>query len=73
MKNKVFFSYFSQKIKKINFSSLLIGILLGGISGYAYYYFVGCSSGQCQISSDPINMTLYGMLMGAVLFLKNKK
>ena len=45
-----------------------IGILIGGISGYLYYHFVGCASGSCAITSKPVNSTLYGGLMGGLLF-----
>ena len=60
-------------IKKINWLRLLIGLVLGAIAGYAYYHFVGCQSGTCAIQSDPVIMTLYGALMGGVLFFGNKK
>ena len=46
----------------------LAGILLGAAGGYAYYHFVGCTSGSCAISSNPWRMTLYGALMGFLLF-----
>lgn len=46
----------------------LLGILLGAIFGYLYYYFVGCVSGTCTITSKPFNSTLYGALMGGLLF-----
>ena len=45
-----------------------IGIVVGLIAGYAYYYFVGCASGTCAITSKPLNSTLYGGLMGGLLF-----
>ncbi|WP_338377878.1 DUF6132 family protein [uncultured Flavobacterium sp.] len=45
-----------------------IGIAVGLIAGYAYYYFVGCASGTCAITSKPLNSTLYGGLMGGLLF-----
>lgn len=45
----------------------LLGILLGAIGGYAYYHFVGCASGTCPITSKPLNSTLYGAVMGALL------
>jgi len=44
------------------------GILIGAIAGYAYYHFVGCASGTCAITSKPLNSTLYGSLMGGLLF-----
>jgi len=46
----------------------LIGILIGGIAGYLYYRLVGCANGTCMITSKPINSTLYGALMGYLLF-----
>lgn len=46
----------------------LIGMLLGALGGYAYYYFVGCVSGSCSITSKPLNSTLYGSIMGMLLF-----
>lgn len=42
----------------------IVGIAIGALAGYSYYYFIGCSSGTCAITSSPINSTLYGMLMG---------
>jgi hypothetical protein len=45
-----------------------IGIVLGAIGGYLYYHYVGCASGTCMITSKPLNSTLYGALMGGLLF-----
>lgn len=45
-----------------------IGIFIGFIAGYAYYHYVGCASGTCAITSKPLNSTLYGGLMGGLLF-----
>lgn len=45
----------------------LIGIVLGGILGYAYYHFIGCSTGTCAITSKPINSSVYGMVMGYLI------
>ena len=44
----------------------IIGILMGAIAGFAFYYFVGCASGTCSITSSPINSTLYGALLGGL-------
>ncbi|HYM92820.1 MAG TPA: DUF6132 family protein [Chitinophagaceae bacterium] len=46
----------------------IIGIIVGAVGGYAYYHFVGCSSGTCPITSKPMNSTLYGAVMGGLLF-----
>ncbi|WP_438946825.1 DUF6132 family protein [Sediminibacterium sp.] len=45
----------------------LIGTVLGAIAGYVYWQQVGCVSGKCAITSKPLNSTLYGSLMGALL------
>jgi hypothetical protein len=53
-----------------------IGIVIGAIAGYLYYNFVGCASGSCAITSKPVNSTLYGSLLGGLLFnmfVKEKK
>ena len=47
---------------------VVFGVIIGAIAGYLYYYFVGCSSGTCAITSNPINSTLYGAMMGGLLF-----
>lgn len=44
------------------------GVIVGAIAGYAYYHYVGCANGTCAITSEPINSTLYGALMGGLLF-----
>lgn len=46
----------------------IIGVFLGAIGGYMYYYYVGCASGTCTITSKPLNSTLYGAVMGSLLF-----
>ena len=46
----------------------IFGILIGAIFGYLYYHFVGCFSGTCVITSKPINSTLYGAMIGGLLF-----
>ncbi|MCE2711502.1 MAG: DUF6132 family protein [Cryomorphaceae bacterium] len=46
----------------------LVGILLGLTGGYLYYYFIGCSSGSCAITSRPLNSSLYGAIMGGLFF-----
>lgn len=41
---------------------------LGGVLvGLAYYHFVGCSTGNCTITSNPINSMVYMGLMGWLL------
>lgn len=54
-------------MKKKKYIVLSIGVLFGAIAGYAYYYYVGCASGTCAITSRPLNSTLYGGLVGGLL------
>ncbi len=50
-----------------------IGIAVGAVGGYLYYHFVGCASGTCAITSNPLNSTLYGAMMGGSLVNTFKK
>ncbi|MDP5172132.1 MAG: DUF6132 family protein [Bacteroidia bacterium] len=45
----------------------IAGLFAGAIGGYLYYHFVGCYSGTCRITSNPLNSTLYGAMMGGLL------
>jgi len=45
-----------------------IGIVVGAIAGYLYYFYVGCASGTCAITSKPLNSTLFGALIGGLVF-----
>lgn len=51
----------------LNNKLIVIGVLIGGIAGYLYYYFVGCSTGTCAISSNPYNSTVYFSILGGLL------
>ncbi|MCO5232709.1 MAG: DUF6132 family protein [Chitinophagales bacterium] len=56
---------------KKNFSKYylyLIGAVVGAVAGFAYWYFIGCTSGTCMITSKPVNSTLYGAMMGSLFF-----
>lgn len=46
---------------------------LGAIGGYAYYYFIGCSSGACPITSNPWISTVYGVAISLVWTLGDQK
>jgi hypothetical protein len=46
----------------------LAGAVVGAVAGYAYYFYIGCASGTCAITSKPLNSTLYFAAMGAVFF-----
>jgi len=58
----------------VKYKLSLIGMAAGAIGGYLYYYFIGCEE-SCTITSNPVNSSLYGALMGGLLFniLKKEK
>lgn len=41
-----------------------VGVLIGGLAGFLYYYYIGCTSGSCAITSNPYISTIWGGLMG---------
>jgi Family of unknown function (DUF6132) len=47
---------------------VVAGVTIGGIAGFLYWKYVGCVSGTCAITSKPVNSSLYGALMGGLLF-----
>jgi hypothetical protein len=48
-------------------------LALGTALGFAYWYFIGCSSGSCPITSNWYTSTIYGALIGATFLLPAKK
>jgi hypothetical protein len=57
----------------LKYKLIFMGVIIGAAGGYAYYHFVGCAGGACAITSRPVNSTLYGSLMGGLLFSTFKK
>ena len=57
----------------IKYKLELIGLMLGSVAGWCYWYFVGCASGTCAITSSPVNSSLYGAMMGGILASMLKK
>lgn len=51
----------------------IIGSVLGAGGGFAYYYFVGCTSGTCPITSNPYISMIYGAVLGYLLLDMFKK
>ena len=41
-----------------------LGLALGASAGFAYYSFVGCTSGGCPIWQDPFVSAGYGATIG---------
>ena len=45
-----------------------IGATFGAIAGFFYWKYVGCLTGTCAITSNPIKSTVYFAVIGALLF-----
>jgi len=46
---------------------LVSGLIVGAIGGYLYWYYIGCNSGTCPITSKASNSSIYGLVMGGLL------
>jgi len=46
---------------------MIFSPVIGAVLGYAYYRFIGCTSGACPITSNPWISTIYGALMGFLI------
>lgn len=61
----------SSRIKEFlrskNFLKSLMGIALGGLAGFLFFWFVGCNTGTCPITSNPYSTIFIGSLMGLVI------
>lgn len=56
-----------------NYWLIAVGLLVGLSGGYLYWQQIGCVSGKCLITSSPVNSSLYGAMMGGLLFSMFKK
>lgn len=62
-----------MEILKNKFVKMGIAAVIGAIGGYAYYYYIGCSTGHCPITSDPTISTIYGGVLGVLFAFPGKK
>lgn len=60
--NKIMKKLFKKRWK------MLAGAAGGALLGYIYYVTIGCESGSCPITSSPLYSSLWGALIGLVLF-----
>ncbi len=62
-----------MKITKSFLIKRVLPVVLGGAIGYAYYYFIGCKSGSCAITSNPYISVIYGASIGVIYALPSTK
>ncbi|MBI9070954.1 MAG: hypothetical protein JEY94_05115 [Melioribacteraceae bacterium] len=60
-----------EKLKK--YKNKILAVAAGAVLGYSYYYFIGCTSGSCPITSNPLISTVYGAAIGFVFSMSSKK
>lgn len=48
---------------------IILGIIIGGIVGFAVGYFGKCSPGLCPLKHRPIVSTMVGALLGLIIAL----
>lgn len=58
-------------IKK--YGLIALGMVVGIAGGFFYWQQIGCVSGTCPITSSPVNSSIYGAVMGGLLFSMFKK
>ena len=46
---------------------IAIGVAIGGTAGFLYYWFIGCASGTCPVTSNPYMTVAWGMLLGGTI------
>ena len=46
---------------------IVMDAVIGGGLGFAYYKFIGCSSGTCPLTSHPVVSSVYGAVLGALI------
>jgi len=54
---------YMEKFFKKNSIKITI-TLVGALGGFGYYYFIGCASGTCPITSNPYISIIYGGVLG---------
>lgn len=46
---------------------IALGGLIGALLGYIYYVQIGCISGTCPITSNPVSSSIYGAILGGLV------
>jgi hypothetical protein len=55
---------FKERLKTWAFWKPLFFITIGGLGGFLYYYYIGCASGTCAITSNPYASIAFGGFFG---------
>lgn len=55
---------FKEFFRSWDFWKPFLGVAIGALGGFLYYYFIGCASGTCAITSNPYGSILMGGFLG---------
>jgi len=64
---KIDLTAWPQWLKNRRFWKIIIFTVVGMFLGYLYYFYVGCQSGTCPITSNPYGSVAVGGIMGFLL------
>ena len=60
-------------MNKKDLIKMIAGVLIGATGGYLYYYFIGCRTGSCPITSNPYFSILFGSIIGLIITMPDSK
>jgi len=66
---------FQERLKDAFKLRHIIGLAIGGIGGFLYYFYVGCATGSCGLKANPFYDIGLGLLLGYLVsdMIKKKK
>lgn len=53
-----------MNIKRKRYIRHILFVILGALAGYLLYVFIGCPTGSCAITSNPLSSIAYMSLIG---------
>jgi hypothetical protein len=62
-----------MKLKEYLNIRTVASVLVGALTGFGYYHFVGCRTGSCPITGNPYISTLYGAMMGLIFVFPSRQ
>lgn len=51
----------------MNVVHIATGAVIGGALGFTFYKTVGCTTGTCPLTSNPVLSTIYGLCIGGLI------
>jgi len=52
---------------------IIFGVVGGAVGGAVYAHYIGCLTGSCPITSNPVTAALFGALLGATLLAPDRR